>query len=93
MELLDSQPRRVRPQAITDIFITGIDSIELLGGGCARFTFYVSRTQNGKIVRQIVEPSLVIEVQNLPLCISQASKAVAQHAARKFLKTGGDKTH
>jgi hypothetical protein len=86
-------PRRVRPDAMSDIFVTGIDSIELIGGGCARFTFYVVRTINGKTVRQIVPPSLVIEVANLPLCIKQASTAVAQHAARKFLNIGGDPKH
>lgn len=91
MEMLDSLPRRVTAATITDTFITGIDSIELLGGGCARFTFYVVRTHRGKAVRQIVEPSIVIEVQNLPLCIKQAGAAVAQHAKRKLLNIGCDR--
>lgn len=84
MDSLRIAAGEVEPVPCPDIYIDGITSIELLGGGCARFTLYADRRKNGKCVRVIVA-RFVIQMDALPRCIAQASAAVAQHAKRKIV--------
>jgi hypothetical protein len=81
-EILELAPV-VEPVPVQDIYTDGITSIELLGGGCARFTLYADRRKRGKCVRVIVA-RFVIQMDALPRCIAQATAAVAQHARRKL---------
>lgn len=32
------------PMAVPDVFVSGIHSVEDIGGGCMRFTYYVNQT-------------------------------------------------
>lgn len=84
MLALELSSNIVEPVPVPDIYIDGITQIELLGGGCARFTLYADRRKNGKCVRVVVA-RFVIQMDALPRCIAQASAAVVQHAKRKIV--------
>jgi hypothetical protein len=90
MQLLDSQPRRQsrRRRKQKEMKVTGIDSIQLKGRE-AHFTFYEETIKRGRTFRRILEPTLIVEMQNLPTCISQANGAVIAYARQQFLRAIG----
>lgn len=90
------EPRELEvfePLEMTDDFITGIHAIEIMDGGCLRFTFYVLRRMDGQVVRQLLPRTIVIEGQNLPFAIKQASFAAVQWAKRAALRVANKLLH
>lgn len=82
VEIIEPKRRKLR-------FIKGIHTVDMTDGGCLIFTFYALRRKGNKIVREIIPEAMVIEGQDLPTAIKQASVAAATWAKRAALKVVG----
>lgn len=60
-----------------EFFVSGLDHIELIGGGCARFVWFVNQTDDEGNVRRQPVLNVVVPVDAFPDAILQATMALA----------------
>lgn len=61
-----------------DIFASGLHSIEHAGGGCFRFVLYVNKIIDGKTVRVLVDPGVVMPIDAIPDAIGKTLMALGR---------------
>lgn len=59
--------------AVPDVFVTGMGSVENIGGGNYRFTFFVSQDVGGHH-EQVVTAKLIMSIEALPDAIGMATR-------------------
>jgi hypothetical protein len=59
--------------AVPDVFVSGLGSVESIGGGNYRFTFFVSQEVDGARV-SVVAAKIVMSVEALPEAIGMAAR-------------------
>lgn len=59
----------------TDVYVSGLSHIELIGGGCARFIMYVVKTDaDGNAIRE-TRSSIIMPLDMVPDAIQKTVKA------------------
>ena len=62
----------LEPFGVPDTFTTGLGSVEDIGGGCYRFTFFTKQDAHGHSDRVVVA-KLVMSIDALPAAIHMAA--------------------
>jgi hypothetical protein len=70
---------------VPDTFISGLGTIEEVGGGCFRFTFFACQTVAGREER-IVVAKLIAPLEVVPPAVLMAAKAVGMAYSPEWLK-------
>lgn len=81
-------PELVDVLAVPDTFVSGLGSVEPIGGGNWRFTMFVNQEVAGDTVKVVVA-KLVISIDALPEAIHMAAKATstcACESARRMVR-------
>ncbi|HEU4986893.1 MAG TPA: hypothetical protein VFT89_07495 [Rhizobiaceae bacterium] len=65
------------PMIIPDTFVSGLGTVEEIGGGCFRFTFYATQSAltDGEVERVVVA-RLVAPLNAIPPALILAAKAI-----------------
>lgn len=69
----------------TDVYVSGLSHIELIGGGCARFVCYVVKTVDGKAVKE-PRTSIIMPLDMVPDAVQKTIKATSS-ASRSLSPT------
>lgn len=82
--------RTTAPTRSDDLFVSGVDTIEMIGGGMARLTYSVNRSgEDGRLHPEPADFALVMPVTAIPDFIGKAI-AVTSHAI--FVSADGKMT-
>lgn len=63
------RPELLELFGVPDVFVTGLGKVENIGGGCYRFTFFVSQDNE-----MVVAAKIVMSADALPDAISMATR-------------------
>lgn len=73
----------------TDVFVSGLECIEPVGGGCLRFVLFVNQVIDGVNVRVSLDHAVVMPIDALPDAIGKALMALGRQV---FIKPDGTMT-
>jgi hypothetical protein len=64
--------------AHSDVFASGLERIEIVGGGCLRFVMYAMEQIEGRMCRVEMERAIVMPLDALPDAIGKALMAMGR---------------
>lgn len=79
------QPELMDVLAVPDTFVSGLGTVEPIGGGNWRFTFFVSQEVGGDTVNVVVS-KLVMSIEALPEAIHKAASTTSTCACENARK-------